>query len=298
MALSAAKLFTLLFDRIAIISVVWLHSSSILRNPLASMQATLTRPPRTHSTSEVRRALRTCRAAFFGVALFSAIGNVLILAGPIYMLQLYDRVLTSRSVPTLVGLTLALLILYVGYWIFDILRLRLLTRIGVRLERQLRSRVLAIITTAPLRTRASETLQPMRDLDQIRSFLSGLGPTALFDFPWMPLYLSLIYIMHPWLGILGIAGGLTLVGLTILTETRGSAPTREAAAIVNSRQAFGESVRRNAEVIQALGMRAYLSQRWDQLSESQLTWQTRRLQHVAMCLRAMSCTALCGQCQC
>jgi ATP-binding cassette subfamily C protein len=116
-------------------------------------------------------------------------------------------------------------------------------------------------------------LQPVRDLDQIRGFLSGLGPTALFDLPWMPVYLGIVYVMHPWLGMLGAAGALVLIVLTILTEARSRAPTREAAETGAMRQALGEAIRRNAEAIRALGMGARLSGHWSRLNERHLSHQ-------------------------
>jgi len=228
----------------------------------------------TRPSSDVRRALRSCRAAFWGIGVFTAAANVLALAGPLYMLQLYDRVLTSRSVPTLIGLTLGLLLVYFIYCILDIIRVRMLSRIGVRVDRRLRDRVLSAIAIMPLRTQTNSGLQPLRDLDQIRSFLSGLGPTALFDFPWMPLYFGIIYVLHPWLGLFAIVGGVLLIVLTMLTEVRSRQPTQAAASTGSARQNFGELVRRNAEVIQALGMRGHLQPRWAALNEAHLSAQS------------------------
>ncbi len=238
------------------------------------MQTTAQPGSGTRPSSETRRALRRCRGAFFGVAIFSAAVNVLALAGPLYMLQLYDRVLTSRSVQTLIGLTLALFLVYAIYCVVDVIRVRMLTRIGVRIDRELRDRVLAAVAIMPLRTQTTSGLQPLRDLEQIRGFLSSLGPTALFDFPWMPLYFGIIYILHPWLGMLAIAGGLLFVALTILTEARSRQPTQAAAMAGSARQNFGELVRRNAEVIRALGMRRHLQPRWTDLNEQYLSAQS------------------------
>lgn len=224
--------------------------------------------------SPVSDAIGRCRAAFLGVGLFSAAINVLALTGSIYMLQLYDRVLPSHSVPTLVGLTAIMVLLYAGFGIFDALRVRMLGRIGVRIERSLRAPVFASVILLPLRTKASgDGLQPVRDLDQIRAFLSGLGPTALFDLPWLPFYLALVYWLHPWLGLLGIGGALVLVTLTVLTEAHSRAPSREFAASGAMRQAFGEAVRRNAESVRALGMGGRLTQLWSGHNERLLTSQ-------------------------
>jgi ATP-binding cassette subfamily C protein len=208
------------------------------------------------------------------VGLFSAAINVLALTGSIYMLQLYDRVLPSHSVATLVGLTIIMLVLYVGFGVFNFLRMRMMTRIGIRIERSLRDRVFSAVMLLPLRTRhRGDGLQPVRDLDEVRGFLSGMGPPALFDLPWVPFYLAIVYLLHPWLGLLGSAGAMVLLALTILTEVRSRRPLREASAAGAARHACGDALRRNAETIRALGMTARVSELWTTLDERQITNQ-------------------------
>ena len=199
---------------------------------------------------------------------------MLALTGSIYMLQLYDRVLPSHSVSTLVGLTLVMLLLYAGFGVFDVLRTRMMSRIGIRIERNLRDRVFSAVMLLPLRAGPrGDGLQPVRDADQIRGFLSGQGPTALFDLPWIPFYLGLVYLLHPWLGILGAAGAVLLVALTILTETRSRTSVRDGAVTGTARQTLGEAARRNAEAIRALGMGARLTASWSSLNEKHLAHQ-------------------------
>lgn len=219
-------------------------------------------------------SLKRCAGALLYVGLFSGALNVLALTGSIYMLQLYDRVLPSRSIETLVGLTIAMLILYLGFGVFDLVRTRMMSRVGIRVERDLRESVLAAVRTIPLLRHESDALQPVRDLDQIRTFLSGPGPTALFDLPWIPFYLGLVALLHPWLGLLGAAGAIVLIVLTALTEYAGRAPTRAAALAGARRQALGETIRRNAEAIRALGMSRALSRQWTDVSEASLSHQT------------------------
>jgi ATP-binding cassette subfamily C protein len=222
----------------------------------------------------MREALSRCRGALLGVGLFSAVINVLALTGSLYMLQLYDRVIPSHSVPTLVGLSILMLLLYAGFGLFDLLRARLLSRIGVRVERALRDRVLGAVLLSPLRTRQDgDGLQPVRDLDQVRGFLSGQGPIALFDLPWMPFYLGLVFLLHPWLGVLGATGAILLLGLTVLTEMRGRSPMRSSSASLAARQAFGEASRRNAEAVHALGMGGRVQSLWGRLNEIHLSHQ-------------------------
>ena len=199
---------------------------------------------------------------------------MLALTGSIYMLQLYDRVLPSHSVSTLVGLTLVMVLLYAGFGVFDVLRTRMMSRIGVRIERSLRVRVFSAVMLLPLRAGSrGDGLQPVRDADQIRGFLSGQGPTALFDLPWIPFYLGLVYLLHPWLGTLGVAGAVVLVALTILTETRSRTSVRDGAVTGAARQTLGEAARRNAEAIRALGMGERFTALWSSLNEKHLAHQ-------------------------
>jgi ATP-binding cassette subfamily C protein len=166
-----------------------------------------------------------------------------------------------------------MLLLYAGLGILDMVRAKLLGRISVRVDRALRDRLFSIVLLLPLRIRQGDGLQSVRDLDQVRSFLAGSGPTALFDLPWMPFYLGIVYLMHPWLGLLGVAGAALLLCLTLLTEVRSRTPSRSAAASAEARQAFGEASRRNAEVIWALGMGPRLTAMWRDLNEKHLTHQ-------------------------
>ena len=222
---------------------------------------------------ELRAAVASCRAAFLGVGVFSGLINLLALTSSIYMLQLYDRVIPSHSVPTLVGLTILMLLLFAGYGVLDTVRSRVMSYIGLRIDRALRARVFELVLLLPLRAKSSDSLQPVRDLDQVRGFLTGAGPIALFDLPWMPFYLGLVFLLHPWLGLLGTIGAATLLGLTMLTEVRSRAPTKSASTSAAARLSFGEAARRNAEVIRALGMGPHISAIWSAHNEKYLTDQ-------------------------
>jgi ATP-binding cassette subfamily C protein len=223
------------------------------------------------SVSSVKAAIGKSRLAFIGVGVFSGIINVLVLTGSLYMLQVYDRVLPSRSIPTLIGITLLLVILYAAYGALDFARTRVLSRIGLGIDRQLRTRVMKAVLLVPIRAKQSmDALQPVRDLDQIRAFLSGMGPTALFDMPWLPVYIALIYMLHPVLGIFAIAAALLLVALTALTEMKTKKPAKEATQSSSQRHAFTEAARRNAEVIQAMGLGGRIANRWEKVNERYL----------------------------
>ena len=224
----------------------------------------------------VERAIRRCYGILVGVGVFSGVINILALTGSFYMLQVYDRVLPSRSIPTLVGLSVLMAALYIANGLLDFFRVRIMSRIGVRIDRELRDRVFAAVQLMPLRMRSGgDGLQPVRDLDQIRAFLSGLGPTAFFDLPWIPFYLAIIYMLHPILGLFATFGALMLVCLTLLTDMRTSGPTRAAAQSGSQRMAFGEAARRNAEVVRAMGIGPHLQRRWTEINDRHLTDQLK-----------------------
>ena len=166
--------------------------------------------------SELAAALESCRNALIGVGLFSGVCNVLMLTGAFFMLEIYDRVLPSRSVATLMALVFLVAVLFVFLGLLDTIRARLLTRIGAALDERLSGRVYDTLVRLPLRAgQRNDALQPLRDLDNIRSFLSGLGPIALFDLPWMPLYLIICFILHFWIGVTALFGALLLIALTL-----------------------------------------------------------------------------------
>jgi ATP-binding cassette, subfamily C, type I secretion system permease/ATPase len=224
----------------------------------------------------VRAAFRRSYIILLGVGLFSGAINILALTGSFYMLQVYDRVLPSHSVPTLVGLSVLMAGLYVANGFLDFFRVRVMTRVGVRFDDQLREHVFSAVQLLPLRMRqGGDGLQPVRDLDQIRGFLSGLGPTAFFDMPWVPIYLGVVYLLHPALGAFAVAGALSLVCLTFLTDVKSAEPLKEAAKSASKRLAFGEAARRNAEVVRAMGLGGQLQKRWTELNDTHLSEQLK-----------------------
>jgi PrtD family type I secretion system ABC transporter len=213
--------------------------------------------------NEIAAALRQCKAAFIGVAVMSGLVNILYLTGSFYMLEVYDRVIPSRSVPTLIGLSVLALVLYGFQGVLEAIRSRILARIGAALDESLSGRVFDIIVRAPLKGAIpGDGLLPLRDLDQIRSFLSGSGPSAFFDLPWMPIYIGICFLFHPYIGIAAIAGSLILAGLTFLTDRATKAPTQAATGHGLRRNGLADSSRRNAEVLAAMGMQQRLAARW------------------------------------
>ncbi len=222
----------------------------------------------TLARSPLTAAISQWRGALLAIAVLSGALNLLTLASSLYMLEIYDRVLPSRSIPTLVGLTLLIVMLYVFYALFDILRGRLLLRIGCALDEGLNGKVFQAILSGPLQAKnAGEGLQPMRDLDQVRGFLSGSGPGALFDLPWIPLYLGLCFLFHFWIGATALIGTIVLVALTILTERLTKKPSAAASGAAAHRISIAEVGRRNAEAVHAMGMGGEMGALWKVVSD-------------------------------
>jgi ATP-binding cassette subfamily C protein len=230
-----------------------------------------------HSTrSELGAALNACRSAFIGVGVMSCVINVLYLTGSFFMLEIYDRVLPSRSIPTLVGLIILAGGLYVVQGILDLIRGRILIRIGSTLDEMLSRRVYEIVVRLPLLVgNRSEGLQPLRDLDNVRSFLSGMGPGALFDLPWLPLYLAICFAFHPLIGVTALVGAILLIALTILTEYLTSEPMKRSTGLAMRRQDLALASRRNAEVLTAMGMASRVGRRWEESNRDYLASNQR-----------------------
>jgi PrtD family type I secretion system ABC transporter len=227
-------------------------------------------------SSELGDALRACRQAFIGVGAMSCMINLLYLTGSLFMLEVYDRVLPSRSVPTLVGLALLASGLYIAQGVLDLIRGRILGRIGTSIDEALNARVFDTIVRLPLMVGGrNEGLQPLRDLDNVRAFLSGMGPGALFDLPWLPFYLAICFAFHVMIGITALIGAIILVSLTVLTEYLSRAPAREAMGLAARRNDLAATSRRNAEVLVAMGMSGRLTRRWSEANQNYLAGNQR-----------------------
>jgi ATP-binding cassette subfamily C protein PrsD len=226
--------------------------------------------------SELADALDACRGAFISIGLMSGMSNILMLTGAMFMLEIYDRVLPSRSVPTLVGLVILAAGLFTALGLLDLIRSRILVRIGNRLDEALSGRVYETIVRLPLKVgNRSDGLQPLRDLDSVRSFLSSGGPTALFDLPWLPVYLIICFLFHPYIGLTALFGAIVLGIVTLLTETMTREPTRAATAFAIARTSLAETSRRNAEVLIAMGMTNRIAGRWSEANTKYLASQQR-----------------------
>ena len=208
----------------------------------------------------VREALRACRRYFLFAAVFSLAINLLYLASPLYMLQIYDRVVTSGSETTLVMLTLVLLAAFLALAGLDLVRAAILTRASARLDRLLSARILAASVEIP--SQGASQSQPIRDFDTFRQVITGSGVHALFDLPWSPIYIGVIFLLHPWLGFFALGSSLILIAMAVLNEYMVRAPLKQANDLATANYNFTEMSLRNAEVIRAMGMIEGLVRRW------------------------------------
>jgi PrtD family type I secretion system ABC transporter len=236
----------------------------------------MAQPSRRPARYELAEALAACRGAFISIGFMSGMSNILMLTGAIFMLEVYDRVLPSRSVPTLIGLVILAAGLFTAQGLLDLIRGRILVRIGGRLDEALSGRVYETIVRLPLKVgNRTDGLQPLRDLDSIRSFLSGTGPTALFDLPWLPVYLAICFMFHPYIGLAALFGAIVLGIITMMTETMTRAPTRAATTFAMARTSLAETSRRNAEVLTAMGMTSRIAAHWSDANTKYLAAQQR-----------------------
>ena len=221
--------------------------------------------------AKLAEALRECRRAFRSVAVFSGAVNLLMLTGPLYMLQVYDRVLSSRSVPTLIALTTFVAGAYLFLAALDIIRSRLVVRSAMQLDEHLDATIHdSVVRLAVVSRNSSDPHQPVRDLDQVRSFLTGAGPVAIVDLPWVPVFLVICFLIHPWLGFIAVLATILLTAITVLTERTSRAPTRAVAESSGIRSGYVEATRRNSESVLAMGMGGTLAKRWNQINSRYL----------------------------
>ena len=212
---------------------------------------------------------------FFYAGLFSLAINLLLLVSPLYMLQVFDRVLTSRSQETLLVLTLATVAALAAMAILDLLRARLLAAAGMALDRLLGPRVIDGLLAQGARGAAAEQVNGMRDAHALRAFLTGSGVLALFDAPWLPVFLLIICAFHPLLGAMALAGAVLMLGLAVLNERLSRGPLERAQAEGRRAARFIDTGTRNAEVIAALGMLPDVTARWTWLNDAVLREQVR-----------------------
>lgn len=217
---------------------------------------------------------------FKGIGIFlfwiSGIINVLALTGSFYMLQIYDRALASGSIPTLVALSTLAIGLYLSQGVFDIIRAQVLVRIGAQLDRILSPIAHRVSVDMPrFGFSTSESLERGRDVDTLRGFMGSQGPMALFDLPWVPLYVLFVYLLHPLLGAVTLGGAVVLTLLTILTELRSRKLSGAAQQANVARGTIADSNARNAEILKAMGFAGRAVARYTAANQEHIQLQTK-----------------------
>ena len=211
------------------------------------------------ATSELRMAVKECWLVLSGVAIFSALVNMLMLVGAIYMLEVYDRVLPSQSIPTLLVLSIAAFFLFCAQGFFDFMRGRILIRVGNHLEERLNSRIFDLLSRAPqVNQSGPDSAQAPKHLDAIKNFLSSGGPVAFIDLPWIPFFIVILFMFHWILGAASLIGGLFIVGLTLYAEMKTREPVVQLGGEIAKKAQFTLLLRRNAEVVGSMGLRQSL----------------------------------------
>ncbi|MDE2389102.1 MAG: type I secretion system permease/ATPase [Betaproteobacteria bacterium] len=223
--------------------------------------------------NEVAQALVSFKQTFINIGIFSAVINVLMLMPAIYMLQLYDSVLTGRNEMTLLMLTLIMLGAYLFMGALEYVRSFVLIRVGAQLDMKLNKRVYTAAFEASLKQGDSNAGQALKDLTNLRQFLTGNALFAFFDAPWFPIYLFVIFMFHPVLGIFALCGTVILITLAYINEKISHKPLADANSMAVASTNIASNNLRNAEVIEAMGMLPNLQSRWYKLHRRFLNLQ-------------------------
>ncbi|MER2267901.1 type I secretion system permease/ATPase [Methylobacterium oxalidis] len=230
----------------------------------------------TTKSHDVGSVLTHCRSGFISLLVTSGLVNTLYLTGSLFMLVVYDNVIPSRSVPSLVGLVVLALMLYSFQGVLETMRARMLTRIAAALDDGLSPHVFTTMVQGPREGAApGGSYLPMQDLDQLRGFLSSGAPVALCDLPWMPLYFALCFLFHPLIGLTALAGALFLLGVTVLADRLTRKPLKVVGEHATRRSVVTDAGCRNADVILAMGMQTHFAARWNEANQGYLMAQQR-----------------------
>ena len=225
-------------------------------------------------TNEIKQALAASRGALRSVAAFSGVINLLMLVPSLYMLQVYDRVLSSANEVTLLMLTLMALGVFVFMGALEALRSFVLVRVSERFDGQLHGRIYAAAFERNLRAGGQEASQALHDPTTLRQFITGQALFAFFDAPWFPVYLLVIFLFDPWLGCCSLVGALALMALAWFNERATRAPLAKAGELSIKSGQLASNNLRNAEVIEAMGMLGSMRGRWERLHQAFLDQQS------------------------
>ncbi len=214
----------------------------------------------------LKNSLRHFKSAFVAIGVFSVFVNLLMLVAPLYMLQLYDRVLTSGSTDTLTMLTVIAVFLLGILALLEIIRSRIMVRIGIGLDNMLNDRVFNSTFKSNLMA-ANQGSNSLRDMDALRSFFSGNTLFAFFDAPWTPFFIILIFIMHPLLGAIALVGAIAIFALAVATEVISRETYKQAFGYSLKANNFAESSLRNTDVLEAMGMLNAVKSKWHEIHQ-------------------------------
>ena len=217
---------------------------------------------KSREATELARALKGSRRAFIGVGIFSAVINLLMLTGPLYMLQVYDRVLLSRSMSTLVALSILMGGLYAFMGLLELIRSRVLVRIGNRIEEDLDKRTFDIWIKQGQYGQAKAHIRPLDDLTSVKTFLSGPAPGALFDIPWAPIFIAVIWMLHWTLGVAALTGAIIIFIVAALNEFTTRKTLLESRKQLTQSRIIAESTYKQSDSVTAMGMRENIQNRW------------------------------------
>jgi PrtD family type I secretion system ABC transporter len=252
--------------------------------------------------SPVTAVLTSARKVAVALFFISGLINVLMLTGSLFMMQVYDRVLGSQSVPTLVLLSIIAIAAYVFQGGLELIRTRILGLIAERIDDEVGPKLHAVVVDLPLRMQRSpqEAMQPFRDLDAVRGFIAGPGPNAMFDMPWIPIYLVVLFMLHWSLFAVTLGATFVLIGLTWLTEVRSKEPTKAALDAQSVRNQTADASQRGAEVVRAMGLMPVMAARWQDTHNTYMAMHRRAsfvtgaLQAVARVFRMVLQSAMLG----
>jgi PrtD family type I secretion system ABC transporter len=223
----------------------------------------MARDPAASGRAELRTALRENRALFWAVAIFSLFVNMLMLTGPLYMLNVYDRVLGSHSFETLLALSVLVLFLYGMMGILDFVRGRVMGRVGARFQARLDRRVFAASMRGTTSGRAGrQAVSGLRDLEAVQKLLTSPALMSAFDLPFAPVFFVGIFIFHPWMGYLGLVGAVVLIGFALANQAASRKPLEVANSTTFQAEMMGNQIRAEADVVQSMGMRGAAFGRW------------------------------------
>lgn len=218
-------------------------------------------------------AIGTYKPVLLAAVVFSMAINLLLFVSPIYMMQIYDRVLSSRSEPTLVMISIIAVMVMVIYGMLEFVRSRMLVRVGMNFDTVLSGPLFDAAVSSEVSKPQGQAGQSVRDMDILREFLTGSGLIVLCDVPWAPLFIALCFFLHPILGTVSLVGAIILFGLAILNELMTRKHLKKAGEASNSASQYVSTTLRNREVIHAMGMRGAIRNRWLSQHQDVMVWQ-------------------------